>query len=243
MQPDLEALLAARDGPVRLWWRDDDAGRDHPALDRLLRLARTHRAPLGLAVVPEWLEPGAIDRICMTADVTVLQHGIAHQDHAGPGERRIELGGLAEPARLADRIVDGRESLARAFGDRCRPVMVPPWNRIGAAFVELLPKWGFRGMSGWAGSGPATPAALVRIDTHLDAMSWRPERRCLDLSELVTLLTRAIREGHREPLGLLTHHLAVDSAGFQALDRLVGLVQDHPKLCLQSASDLFQGPE
>ena len=31
--------VAARGEAIRVWWRDDDAGRDHPALARLLYLA------------------------------------------------------------------------------------------------------------------------------------------------------------------------------------------------------------
>jgi hypothetical protein len=240
MTPDLESLLAARENPVRLWWRDDDAGRDDPRLGRLIAIAERHQAPLALAVVPDWLQPAAADRIGAARDVTVLQHGIAHQDHAAPGERRIEMGGTATPAGLAPAIVDGRARLAAIFGERFRSVMVPPWNRIGASFAAQLPAWGFGGLSTWAGTGPAAPAGLACIDTHLDAVSWREGRRCLGFAELTELLAGLLRRRSPEPLGLLTHHLVVDAAGFVALDRLIGLVQDHPKLRIESASDLFR---
>lgn len=36
----LAAALDALERPVAFWWRDDDAGRDHPRLRRLLALAR-----------------------------------------------------------------------------------------------------------------------------------------------------------------------------------------------------------
>ena len=240
MTPDLDALLAGRPEPLQIWWRDDDAGRDHRHLGRLLALAHAHAAPLALAIVPEWLEPAAAERIGRAGAVTILQHGVAHRDHARPGERRIELGGEASPAAMADAILDGKRRLEAAFGTRFLRVMVPPWNRIGADFVASLPAWGFAGFSGWADSGPEAPAGIARVDTHIDAMEWRPDRRCLGYPELVGRLAAAVERCPDGPIGLLTHHLVVDDDGFDTLDRLIGLVQDHPKLCLRGASELFR---
>ena len=59
----LRQALDAAPAPVRLWWRDDDAGRDHPRLAALLDIARRREAPVALAVVPAWLEPPCAARI------------------------------------------------------------------------------------------------------------------------------------------------------------------------------------
>lgn len=239
MSAELDAALAERDGPVRLWWRDDDAGRPSPRLERLLDLARRHRVPLALAVVPDWLEPEVTALIAGSAEATVLQHGVAHRDHAAAGQRRIELGGTAAADMLAGPVRAGHGRLRHAFGGQFHDVMVPPWNRISAEVMAALPGWGFAGVSGWAETGPQVPAGLRRVDTHLDAVLWRDGRRCLDLAGLTARLAALIRAGAPEPLGLLTHHLVADDAGFEALDRFVALVQDRPKLRLLGAADLF----
>ena len=47
---ELEAALdaVAQDGKaIRLWWRDDDAGRGDPRLERLLELAERRALPAG----------------------------------------------------------------------------------------------------------------------------------------------------------------------------------------------------
>ena len=116
-------------GRCTVWWRDDDAGRDHPRLRRLLALARARDLPLALAVVPAWLEPAAVEAILDTPQATVLQHGIAHADRARPGEKKIELGGAAAADALEPGLVAGRERLARAlrraFPARPRPALEP----------------------------------------------------------------------------------------------------------------------
>ena len=51
LEQELEAW--ARSGRrATFWWRDDDAVEPSPALDRLLELAASGRAPLALAVIP-----------------------------------------------------------------------------------------------------------------------------------------------------------------------------------------------
>jgi nucleotide-binding universal stress UspA family protein len=236
---ELDALLAARAGPLELWWRDDDAGRDHPALARLLELSARHAAPLSLAVVPDWLEPAATARIAAAPAATVMQHGVAHKDHALPCERRIELGGSADPEKLGPAIEAGRERLAATFSRAFLPVMVPPWNRIAAAFAGRLPAWGFEGFSGLRGGGPTLPDGLARLDVHLDAVHWR-ERRCLTFEELLERLAAELRAGVEGPVGLLSHHLVIDAGGIEALDRLLDLVQIHAKLRVAPAAMLLR---
>ncbi len=238
LPPELEALLAARDRPLRLWWRDDDAGRAAPALDRLLDLSARHNAPVALAVVPQWLESACAERIKRCTRVSVLQHGVAHHDRAAPGERKIELGGAVALDALARAVMDGRERLTGTFGGLFLPVMVPPWNRIAPAVLGALPDWGFVGWSGWRAT-PPDHAGLRRVDAHLDAIDWRAGRRTRSADELWTDLVGLLRAGVREPIGLLTHHLVAGDEGFGALDRLLGVVQDHPGLALQDAVAAF----
>ncbi|MGI9501254.1 MAG: hypothetical protein ACR2P3_14555, partial [Geminicoccaceae bacterium] len=94
---------AARRGEtIRFWWRDDDAGKGSPALTRLLEMAERQNLPLALAVVPAWLQADAQGQIAArAAEITVRQHGIAHGNHAGKGEKSVELGG-----RVADQIAE-----------------------------------------------------------------------------------------------------------------------------------------
>lgn len=225
---ELRAALEAAPKPVRLWWRDDDAGRDHPRLAQLLALAEKHAAPVGLAVVPAWLEPACAARLHACPLATVLQHGIAHENHASwwRKSKNVELGGRATAAALTAGLRQGFERLREAFAASFLPVLVPPWNRITPRLVPDLPRVGFEALSTYGPRRSAEPVpGLRQVNTHLDLVAWREGARPLSFDETATALAALVRAGHDEPIGLLSHHLVMDEAAFAALDRLLGLLQ------------------
>ena len=236
----LADAIAAAPAPVRFWWRDDDAGRDDERLVPLLRLADRRAAPLALAVVPDWLERACRARILTSPSATVLQHGIAHADHALPRAKKIELGGQAARDRLLMDLGRGRELLAEAFGGRFVPVLVPPWNRIAADMVAALPGVGFVGLSTFGPRRAAEAApGMPRVNTHLDLVVWREGGRQLDQAAAVARLAQLVVAHGDEPIGILSHHQVMDAAAFATLDRLLALVQDHPRATLAAAGALF----
>lgn len=236
----LRQALDAAPAPVRLWWRDDDAGRDHPGLAALLDIARRREAPVALAVVPAWLEPPCAARILACSAANVLQHGIAHQNHAHLPARKIELGGAADLPGLGAALAAMRLELADRFGARALPVLVPPWNRIVPDLLPMLPGLGFTGWSGF-GPRPAPPLpGLAQVNTHLDLIRWREAARPVSFAEAAFALAALIRANRPEPIGILSHHLVADTAAFAALDRLLGVVQDHPKARLASIRSLLE---
>ncbi len=241
---DLATLVEALDrrtAPALLWWRDDDAGRADPRLDRLLALARAQDAPVALAVVPAWLEAPATAAIRATAQASVLQHGWAHADHAAAGERRIELGGTADRGRLARDLQAGAARLADAFGGRVLPVLVPPWNRIALDVVGSLPALGFRALSVWdEGDLGPMPAGLARLDVHVDPIDWRGGGRWLGLGAIAArLLARlSLRAG---PIGLVTHHRVQDEPAWRDLEALLAVLRGHPNVRLMPAASLLGG--
>ena len=238
-EEDLAAAIAAAPEPPRFWWRDDDAGADDARLQPLLEVARARRAPLALAVVPAWLDGRCAARVLAVPEATVLQHGIAHADHALAPAKKIELGGRAPRDRLADDLAAGRARLAAAFGPRFVAALVPPWNRIAADLLPGLAGLGFRGISTYGPRAAASEHGLRRVNTHLDLVAWREGGRHLDLAEAAIGLAALVRRSLKEPIGILSHHQVMDAAAFSALDRLLALVQDQPRATLAAAGPLF----
>ncbi len=238
---ELESALdavAARGEAIRLWWRDDDAGPDHSALQRLLELAERRDLPLALAVVPLWLEPPAQAAIAASRQATVLQHGYAHADHAAAGGKSIELGGRAV-AIVLDELRQGQALLRDAFGASFLAVLVPPWNRFDPALLAQLGAAGFRGLSTYGPREGALPApGLCQVNAHLDPIDWRGSR--LFVGETAALARLCAVLDPVEPIGILSHHLVMDEDGWRFLDRLLGVLARHPAARLCAAGDVFE---
>lgn len=218
------------------WWRDDDAGRDHLRLHRLLDLAERRAAPLALAVVPDWLEARVVEAILACPVATVLQHGVAHRNNAVTG-KKCELGGKLERATGFAELARGRSLLENAFGERFLPVLVPPWNRIDPSWLTGLKGEGYLGISTFAGD--ETPSDVPRWNTHLDLIDWRGDRKVKPWPTVLQALSAGLDVGGSQPFGVLSHHLDMDEAGFQTLDRvLVNVSYRKPRGWL-NAADVF----
>ena len=213
---------------VTLWCRDDDACSDSPALRRLLGIAQAFDVPVALAVIPESLAPDLVDAVAESHIATVVQHGYAHRNHAPGGERSRELGGDRPVGAMLAELERGLGTLRSSFAGRFVAVLVPPWNRIDADVVAHLAAIGFHGLS-TLGPRAAVHAApgIVQCNAHVDLIAWRRDRAFVGPDAAIDRMLdhlRARRDDRvdaAEPTGILTHHLAMDAAGWQFLADLM----------------------
>ena len=231
-----------------LWWRDDDATRPTPALERLLDIAGQHAAPLALAVIPAPAVPELAQRLA-GGTVSVLQHGFAHRSHAGPGEKKTELGAQRPTTAVLAELAEGRARLAGLFAAAAvpvLPVLVPPWNRIAGPIVAGLAATGFTGLSTYnaRAAGLAAPG-LLQVNTHADIIDWRGSRGFVGEAAALGLVAGhlaarrlgAMDDG--EPTGLITHHLVHDEACWRFCGRLAEAAAAHPAARWLAAPDIF----
>jgi len=229
-----------------LWWRDDDAADATPALDRLLDLQRAVKVPLALAIVPAKATPALAERLARTPGVDLLQHGYAHTNHAPAPDKKMELGPHRPAMFVLGELGTGRMALERLFGNRTLPVLVPPWNRIAPALVPALPEVGYSGLSTFGVRRRAYPVAgLLQVNTHVDLIDW--QARCFAGEEAVlAAFERALvasRTGTGEPVGILSHHLAMDEGAWDFLNSLWVRISNVPGLKMTPAHDLFASRE
>ncbi len=232
---------------IELWWRDDDAVDATPALERLLEVQRRTDAPLALAVVPAEATEALAARLATAPGVDVLQHGYAHVNHAAAGEKKIELG-LQRPAMIVlGDLGTGWMALERLFGTRALNVLVPPWNRIAAPLVPTLPEIGFRGLSTFGARPRAWPVrGLAQVNTHLDLIDWKGGRGFVGTEAAVAALVKALdaaRTTTVEPVGILSHHLAMDEGAWDFLMSFLGKARTTPGLKIRPAHELFASRE
>lgn len=243
---------AALGRQVALWWRDDDAVADTPALRRLLDLA-AGRAPLALAVIPATLSPGLADAVArIGGGIAVLQHGFDHRNRAPAGAKKSEFPAERPTADVAAALARGRDTLGAAFGARFVPALTPPWNRFADTHRATLAGLGYRGISTYlARRKPAPTAKLRQVNTHVDIIDWQAAaadpatRPFLGTGRALGLLVghlAAKRTGladGAEPTGLLTHHLVHDTETWEFLGELLAWTAARPMIGWHDAADLF----
>ncbi|WP_051249326.1 polysaccharide deacetylase family protein [Inquilinus limosus] len=224
------------------WWRDDDAVAPSPALDRLLALAARHGRWVALAVIPDGTGPALAERLAGTPTVAI-QHGWAHRSHAPAGEKTAELGDHRPAEAVLAELSAGRDKLQALFGDRFRPVLAPPWNRIGPQLRARLGEAGLLVLSGF-GARDAAPGP-AQVNTHADPVDWRGGRGFAGIDRTLAPILRHLADRRvgaadpEEPTGILTHHLVHDDEGWIFLDGLFSLLSRHPAAAWPDADSLF----
>jgi hypothetical protein len=222
------------------WLRDDDAVEPSAALDRLFALTGAAAVPVTLAVIPALVGKNLAERAAVEAGVTAAVHGWSHENHAPSGEKRQELG----PHRPADVVLaelgDAKIIVDSLFGPMALPMLVPPWNRIDEALLPSLPGLGFTVLSAF---GPAAAGPLKCLNTHVDLMEWKGERRGKEhvalVGEIVAELQQRLDTGNNEPIGLLSHHLVHDETAWSFLQDLFETMAEPPACRWLSARDLM----
>jgi hypothetical protein len=232
---------------AKFWWRDDDATAPSGALDKLAGISCNWNVPLALAIIPSGLKPELVDFLHDRTLITVLQHGYAHENHAAPGQRKLELGGTQTTTKSIADLEQGYQTLERQFADRFNPVLVPPWNRIDGKLVSHLNEIGFVGISTMKVRRSACPApGLLQVNTHLDPVNWRHTGGFIGVYPAIAILIQhliAKRTGYRdrdEPTGLLTHHLVQNGAVWRFVDDLLQFLCNHPAVTWQDAAAIWK---
>lgn len=212
------------------WWRDDDAVRPGPKLERLLRTAGD--VPLSLAVIPEDVDPDLAALLAAYPQASVLQHGYSHRNLAPETEKKSEFPASRDMANALIDLTVGKDTLMALFGDRFRPVLVPPWNRIGDPLPSNLHAIGLKGLSTYRRK-TRKDIGIRCIDTHCDIVAWRTTRAFIGDEHALVAVTEHLQARRsasvfEEPTGMMSHHIVHDEGCWSFLARFVETVNDHP---------------
>ena len=220
---------------LRFWLRDDDATEPSAPLERLLDLCAGHGVPPVLAVIPARARADLAP--ALPAWVRVAQHGWAHENHAGPGEKMQELGPQRPAPQVLAELAQGLDRLRGLFPDHLIELLVPPWNRIAPEVMDGLPGIGIRALSAY---GKVTTTALPLLNPQIDPIDWHGSRSLHDADRLWHKLALAAAQGEERPIGILTHHLDHDAAIWAFLEEVMTLT-DHPACRWVAPDDIIPG--
>ncbi len=220
---------------ARFWLRDDDAEVPSAALEKLIDMTDEQGVPCLLAVIPAKTGQALAQRLESAPHIDVAVHGWAHQNYALPTEKKQELGSHRPLQVVLGDASQGLGVLQALYGNRCVPLMVPPWNRIDAEVVKGLYDIGYSGLSVF---GPEEPGRLARLNTHFDLIDWRGTRGGREDTALVHDLKNALAAGIPD-IGFLTHHLVHDAQAWRFLNQFLALSANHPACIWRAASNIL----
>jgi len=239
----LRAVLDASDRPVQFFVRDDDAGWDDDALERLLDVFEPHGLPLDVAAIPAAMTPRTVDlltarRTTGRNDVTVHQHGLAHVNHEPEG-RKCEFGASRSEGQQAEDAAAGRALLRELVGD-VPPVFTPPWNRCAPWTAQVLRELGFEVLSRDLTAGVAGVAGLVELPVTVDWFAKRKGTR-VDRGGRGELLADSARQPGR-PVGVMLHHEVMSDQDMVDVGTLLALLAAHPSASVGHLDQLPVSP-
>jgi len=232
---------------ARFWWRDDDAVSDTPELRRLLRLAQDQQIVVAIAAIPDAADR-SLAEIASAASCCVWQHGYRHRwqhEQTDKSYRDGEFGESRSLKAMTEDAKQGQVALDRIFGPAgWQRVFVPPFHALSLPFKMTIPSLGYWGVS--AGR-PLTPRleAIPEANAEIDIMNW-PERRFLGAEAVSVTLAEQLslrRNGIipiEEPIGILTHHPALDEDAWRFLEELLEFLRWHGAVEFLQADRLFQ---
>ena len=115
------------------------------------------------------------------------------------------------------------------------------------ALVPTLPEIGFSGLSTF-GRRPRAEAVrgLRLVNTHLDLIDWKGHRGFVGMEAALATLVAALgaaRSASEEPIGVLSHHLAMDEAGWDFLRSLLGRARTMSGVEIRAAKRVFASRE
>lgn len=216
---DLLASLERRSTPLRLYFRDDDAGWNDGALKRLFVTFSKRETPLDIALIPQALHEDlarALEQMAAEQPLGIHQHGFQHENHEISG-RKCEFGPSRNGTIQRTDIESGALHLRTLLGKRVQPIFTPPWNRCTQDTVTALMALGFRALSRDAGAQTLAHHTLQAIPVHLD---W--QKRATAGQAFIAALP------HAEALGVMLHHAMMSDADFFELEQLLELLHVHP---------------
>jgi hypothetical protein len=207
------------------------------------------RTVIGLAVIPEAADESLVERAA-AGPCCVWQHGWAHHWQYEDEEQSYSQGEFGAGRDLERMMADARNGqlrLDRLFGERgWQRIFVPPFHAFCVPFKMLLPSLGYHGLS--AGD-PLTPPVdtVTEVNADIDIINW-PKRRFHGSDTIARMLTEQLlsrRQGRMEidaPIGLLTHHLAMDESAWRFLEQLLHFLARQDAVELLPADRLFAKP-
>jgi hypothetical protein len=225
---EIASVLDRAESPVRIFFRDDDAGWANDKLFNLLDKFAKAEMPIDLAVIPQSLECNLAEELRTRWQqnchlLGLHQHGYSHTNHELSG-RKCEFGvSRTKSQQMAD-IANGQALLKESLAEAFDPFFTPPWNRCTQDTIECLEGLEFKLLSRDITATKYSSTKLEHVPVHID---W--SKFIKNSADPLTELSHAIANHlvQTEFTGVMFHHADMEDKHLKTLTELLALLSGH----------------
>lgn len=234
------SALELRKSPVKVFFRDDDAGIGNERLFKLMSIFEAFDMPLDIAVIPKEVSRSFADRLRKRINSRrdlffIHQHGYAHRNHEMLN-RKSEFGSARNKRQQSRDIDEGRKLLSILLGDMPLPIFTPPWNRCTRETSEVLTELGFKVLSRESRAERITADGLCEVPVSVDWFAKRKGTR-LTRSEVGHAIANAVSSQDR--VGIMLHHELMDEKERALLKELFTILANSNQVEKRSIWNLY----
>lgn len=225
---EIASVLDRAESPVRIFFRDDDAGWANDKLFNLMDKFARSEMPIDLAVIPQSLEGNLAEELLARWQQSrhllgLHQHGYSHTNHESSG-RKCEFGfSRTKSQQMAD-IANGQVVLKEYLGEAFDPFFTPPWNRCTQDTVDCLEKLEFKLLSRDVTATEYNATKLDQVPVHID---WSKFIKSSPDPLIELGKTVASRLSQNETTGIMFHHADMNDEHLNTLTELLTLLSGH----------------
>lgn len=224
----VRTALDEAETPVRLFFRDDDAGWVNDRLYLLLDKFACAGLPIDVAVIPRAINHHLVDELLLRWQqdrhlIGLHQHGYGHLNHESAG-RRCEFGGSRSKTQQKVDISKGQVMLRAALGNALEPHFTPPWNRCTTETVECLEELDFYLLSRDVTAVQLESSKLKQIPVHIDWSKFL-KTSPMPLDTLGKAIATHIRRN--TVTGIMLHHADMKAESLKPLAELLAVLAGH----------------
>lgn len=240
----VKRALGNRVTPIKVFFRDDDAGVENERLFCLMDVFKDFAAPLDVAVIPKAVSKEFAEklrkRIASSGGLfSIHQHGYSHNSHEREN-RKCEFGPARNKRQQFADIAKGQTTLAAFFGELPQPIFTPPWNRCTNETVKALNQLGFKVLSRESRAERLILGGLREIPISVD---WFAKRKGIPLTRHQIGMMIADEITSQNEIGIMLHHAQMDKRERGHLRDLLALFAGSGWVQMRSIWSLFEASQ
>ncbi len=225
---EIGCVLDRAESPVRIFFRDDDAGWANDKLFNLMDKFAKAEMPIDLAVIPQSLESNLADELRKRwqQDRHLLgfhQHGYSHTNHELSG-RKCEFGASRTKSQQMVDIANGQVILKAYLAEAFDPFFTPPWNLCTQDTVDCLEELEFKLLSRDVTATEYNATKLDQVPVHIDWSKFI--KNAYDpMAELGQTIAKQLAKN--KLTGMMLHHADMNDGHLDTLAELLTLLSSH----------------